>query len=67
MMDTAQAVTPRLLNIKQAAKYLGTAVWTLRDLEWRGELPAVRNLGRRLLFDIRDLDQLIQRKKERVQ
>jgi len=42
---------PRLFNIKQAAAYLGVAVWTLRDLEWRGELPAVRNLGKRLLFD----------------
>jgi len=66
-VDNQRALTPRLVNIKEAAKYLGCAVWTLRDLEWRGELPAVRNLGRRILFDVRDLDQLIQKKKERVQ
>jgi excisionase family DNA binding protein len=58
-MDSPQAITPRLLNIQQAAKYLGCPVWTLRNLEWRGELPAVRKLGRRLLFDVKDLDRLV--------
>lgn len=67
MNASQQAITPRLLNIQQAATYLGCAVWTLRDLEWRGELLAVRNLGRRLLFDVRDLDRLVEQKKERVQ
>jgi excisionase family DNA binding protein len=62
-MNSPESITPRLLNIQQAAKYLNCAVWTLRDLEWRGELPSVRNLGRRLLFDVRDLDQLVEQKK----
>jgi hypothetical protein len=31
---------------------------------WRGELPEVR-IGRRLLVDVRDLDELIQRSKRR--
>jgi excisionase family DNA binding protein len=66
-VDNPQAITPRLLNVNQAAKYLGCAVWTLRNLEWAGDLPSVRNLGRRLLFDIRDLDRLVEQKKERVQ
>ena len=60
-------ITPRLVDIKTAAKYLGCAIWTLRDLEWRGELPAVRNLGRRLLFDVRDLDRLVEQRKGRIQ
>ena len=63
-MDNPQ---PRLFNIKQAAAYLGVAVWTLRDLEWRGELPAIRSLGKRILFDRADLDRLVEQKKERVQ
>jgi len=63
MTDTNAAITPRLLNIQQASKYLGCPVWTLRDLEWRGELRGVRNLGRRLLFDVRDLDRLVEQKK----
>ncbi len=64
-MDTTQAITPRLLNIKQVAVYLGTTIWRVRTLEWAGELPAVRNLGRRLLFDIRDLDNLLAAHKTR--
>jgi len=66
-MRSQEVVTPRLFNIRQAAAYLGVAVWTLRDLEWRGELPAIRNLGKRILFDKSDLDRLVEQKKERVQ
>ena len=36
MMETTHALAPRLLNIQQAAKYLGCPVWTLRNLEWNG-------------------------------
>ena len=62
-MTAAVVITPRLLNIKQAAAYLGCPVWTLRDLEWRGELKGFRNLGRRLLFDRADLDRLVEQRK----
>jgi len=42
------------------------SVWTIRDLETAGELPRVRlQVGRsevrRLLFDRRDLDRLVDR------
>lgn len=53
---------PRLLDVKQAGAYLGVSPWTVRELAWRGELPEVR-IGRRLLFDIRDLDGLVERNK----
>jgi hypothetical protein len=66
-MDSPQAITPRLLNIKDASRYLGCSIWALRQLEWAGELRSIRNLGKRLLFDIRDLDRLVERKKERMQ
>jgi excisionase family DNA binding protein len=66
-MDSPQAITPRLLNIKQAAKYLACSCWTLRQLEWAGELPSVRNLGKRILFDVADLNHLVDRKKAGVQ
>jgi hypothetical protein len=62
-MSSSQAITPRLLNIKQAAQYLSVAVWQLRHLEWAGELPSVRNLGKRILFDVKDLDRLVDQKK----
>jgi hypothetical protein len=47
------------------ARYLGLAAWTVRELEWRGVLPRVRvpqpggGELRKLLFDRRDLDGLI--------
>jgi excisionase family DNA binding protein len=63
LLSNTQTIKPRLLNIKQAAQYLACSCWTLRQLEWSGSLPAVRNLGKRLLFDIRDLDHLVEQKK----
>jgi hypothetical protein len=63
-------VAPRLLDVRGAADYLAVSVWTIRDLQATGELPRVRlPLGRRgdlrrLLFDRRDLDRLIDRSRE---
>jgi hypothetical protein len=60
---------PRLLNIEDAARYLGgVSTWTLRALVAKGHLPrivlpSVRHLGndgRRLLFDRHDLDVFIE-------
>lgn len=62
-MASPQAITPRLLNFKHAAEYLGCAVWQLRQLEWGGQLPSVRGLGKRILFDVKDLDRLVEQKK----
>jgi hypothetical protein len=66
LANIPQALKPRLLNIKQAALYLSCSCWTLRHLEWSGSLPSIRNLGKRLLFDIRDLDRLVEQKKASV-
>ncbi len=54
----------RLLTVEEAAAYLGTTRWAIRTLVWDGELPSIR-LGRRLLFDIDDLDGLVDRLKRR--
>jgi excisionase family DNA binding protein len=64
---SSHELTPRLVNIKEAARYLSCSVWALRQLEWAGELPSVRNLGKRILFDVADLNRLVDRKKESVQ
>jgi len=53
----------RLLSLPEAASYLGLSSWTVRELTWRGKLPVVR-ITRKLLFDLRDLDELIDREKE---
>lgn len=57
-------VRQRLLGIHEAASYLSVSSWTIRDLVWSGALPEVR-IGRRLLFDVKDLDALIETSKQR--
>lgn len=62
----AEAVVPRLLDLKAAANYLGVSGWTLRSLEWAGVIRRVRvptngdRELRKLLFDRHDLDGLIE-------
>lgn len=58
-------VPPRLLDVRATAAYLGLSPWTVRDLQAAGTLPRVivplhggREL-RKLLFDRKDLDRLI--------
>lgn len=71
---------PRLLNVEQAAQYLGLSFWTLRELVNDGSIPTVRvpraqtlrmkerhaasDYVRRLLVDRADLDSLVERWKE---
>lgn len=61
----------RLVDVDGAARYLGgISPWSVRDLHASGRLPRVRlPLGgdrelRRLLFDVRDLDRLVDASKE---
>lgn len=55
----------RLYNIKEASKYLGRSVWALREMYYSGKIPCVRD-GRRILFDITDLDTWIDRNKTQL-
>jgi len=50
----------RLLNIKEAARFLGTTDKTLYTKIWRREIPFIK-LGRCVRFDVRDLEALIER------
>jgi excisionase family DNA binding protein len=54
--------TRRLLSLPEAASYLGLSTWTVRELTWKGRLPVVR-ITRKLLFDLQDLDALIDQEK----
>jgi excisionase family DNA binding protein len=72
------AASPRrLLDVAQAALYLGVSTWTVRDLIAAGRLPIVRlpverrpngelRELRRLLVDVRDCDTLIEHSKDRA-
>ncbi len=60
--------TARLLNLKGAAIYLGVSTDCLRSMEDAGVISRVRLWNgqaevRRLLYDIRDLDKLIEASK----
>lgn len=63
--SAAPAIPPRLLDCHSAASYIGVSTWALRDLEAAGVLRRVRlplagdREVRRLLFDVRDLDRLV--------
>lgn len=51
-----QAVTPRFLRTREAAKYLGVSPRTLRRLAQEGQIPVVQiNEGSPWLFDLTDL------------
>ncbi len=49
----------RLLSLEEAATYLGRTIWGVRELVWKGKLPAVR-IDRRVQLDIRDLEKFIE-------
>jgi hypothetical protein len=68
--------SPRLLNLRQAAAYLGCSYWTVRDFVLAGLIPVVelpplraregdrpRKTLRRVLIDVRDLDVFIESRK----
>jgi predicted site-specific integrase-resolvase len=73
-----EVVRPRLLNMRQAAAYLGCSFWTARDYVLQGLIPVVdmpplraregdrqRKTLRRVLIDRADLDAFIESRKRR--
>ena len=52
----------RLISQKEAGEYLGISYWTVRDMVFRGDIPHIR-IGRRILMDIKDLEEYIQKNK----
>jgi hypothetical protein len=75
---SADRITPRLLNMRQAATYLGCSFWTVRDYVLQGLIPAVempplrpregdrqRKPLRRVLVDRADLDAFVDSRKRR--
>jgi excisionase family DNA binding protein len=55
-------VQPALLNVKEAAIYLGRSEQSVQHLIFEKELPVVR-VGRRVHLDRRDLDTWIEKNK----
>jgi len=59
-------VQARLLTLPESAKYLACSVVTVRRLIWQNELPAVR-WDRRVRVDLHDLEDFVERSKERTE
>ena len=67
MRRTADSVTRRALRLKAAAQYMSISPRQVRALVQAGELPIVRlfeNDRGPWLLDVKDLDGLIERRKE---
>ena len=77
-MRQSGSIAPRLLNMRQAAEYLGCSFWTARDYILQGLIPVVelpplrpregerpRRTLRRVLVDRADLDTFIDARKRR--
>lgn len=56
------SIKKRLYSVREAACYLGRTVDGVRYMISVGRLPAVRD-GRRVLVDIKDMDEFIERNK----
>jgi len=56
----ASPVVPRLLTIKDAARYCSCAVWAIRSASWAKELKACK-IGRRFVIPRDELDAYIDR------
>jgi hypothetical protein len=74
--QASERVRPRLLNMRQAAAYLGCSFWTARDYILQGLIPVVdlpplraregdrqRKTLRRVLVDRADLDAFVESRK----
>ena len=57
-----EAVSKRLYSVKEAGRYVGKSPWTIRRLIRDGGLREVRQ-GRRVMLDIVDLEQFVERYK----
>jgi hypothetical protein len=76
MKSREPVIEPRLLDLRQAAQYVGVSYWTLRDWVLAGFVPAIALPGlrpregerrkhslRRVLVDRADLDAFIESRK----
>ena len=56
--DNIGKITKRYVNIKQVSEYTSIPVKTLYEWSSVGKIPSIR-LGRKLLFDLHDIDKLM--------
>jgi excisionase family DNA binding protein len=52
----ARSITPRYLNLDQAAQYMSTTADSVRGMLRAKRFPA-RQIGKRVFIDVKDIDQ----------
>jgi hypothetical protein len=59
---TIYPMSPRLLTLRKAAKYLGLTEWALRERIWVGHIPYFEfPSGRKISINVGDLDGIVQK------
>ncbi len=58
-------ITPRVLNLEQCATYLGRTPAAIRQLVIDGKIPVLK-IDKRVQFDVRDLDRVIDQLERKV-
>ena len=66
LTDTDNTASPprQYLSVPEGARFMGISPWTLRELARKGEVRRIK-IGRRVLFDRRDLIEFLESRKER--
>ncbi len=62
--DSGKPLSRRLLTTSQAAEYLGISDESVRNLHAARKLKAIRIVGVKLMFDLKDLDRMIEASRE---
>ena len=64
---TGNPLGPRLLPLKDAARWLGLTTWAMRERIWAGAIPVVRFPGgRKMYIDTEDLEAFIDQNKTTI-
>jgi len=59
----SDVLQPRLLSYEAASSYLSLSYWTVRHMVVEGYIPHIKS-GKRVLIDVQDLDEWIEKSKE---
>jgi len=61
----ANPLNKRLFDLKEASIYLGRPVFSVSGLIWKGVSPVIKD-GRKLYVDLYDLNEYVEKHKERM-
>lgn len=65
IVNPMRPIPKRLYSIKESAVYLGRSACAVREMLWKGKMPYVKD-GARVLLDINDMNEWIDRNKTRT-